>query len=133
MYSIWSLFSFLLLFCQNLLVGSEHLHHEHNQPEEELPSKTFGAESVDELLQQNDPLQVNLQKHFSWTDPALVAHLWGGPEKVPRSHLLGIPNHITGQSHRKERSLNKRVDFPDIPRERKQISTSRGLISKLVL
>ncbi|KAH6724399.1 hypothetical protein BKA61DRAFT_566975 [Leptodontidium sp. MPI-SDFR-AT-0119] len=103
----WHLF-ILVLFCGVCsLVESKHIHFE-KHASSRAHVNDDGGEKVDSTPTNDDYLQENLQKQFSWSDPALVAHLWGGAEKVPKAPY-NIPNSISGQSHRQERSLEKRA------------------------
>lgn len=115
-------FSILVLLCSVYsLVESKHVHLRKN-----AVSGAHGGdhkdETVDGISPNNEFLQESLQKQFSWSDPALVAHLWGGAERVPKAPY-DVPNSISGQSHREERSLEKRVyrtlyvELPSIMRD----------------
>ena len=109
MHKFCRLFTFLLLSGVYSLARSEHAaHHKHIHHESLHSSTKLGVEDANVLLPGGEPFQASSQKQFSWSDPDLVAHLWGGAEKVPQAST-NIPDSISGYSHQQERSIEKRV------------------------
>ncbi len=105
-----SLYYFTLFFLFGLcsLVKSDHSHSKHDHHVIDHPTKVFGEGTGGLTSDDEELLQANLQSQFSWSDPALVAHLWGGAEKVPKLSR-NMPSSIMGESHREERGLTKRA------------------------
>jgi hypothetical protein len=89
-----------------VLIHGEHVHHKHSHHRKDPPTRIKQGNGPVSPFSEHTPPQSNLDKEFSWSNPALLAHLWGGAHNIPKDGYHEV-NPVLGQRSLKKRAYKK--------------------------